>query len=983
MAPRLYTIGAGIPFADALARGIIERVTADPSPLALADVELYLPTRRAARTLEDAFADALQGAALLPQLRALGDVDTEVLAFEPDVESLAPAIAPLRRRLLLATMVQRWRAARHGATLPFAQAAQLGAALGSFLDEARTQEVDLARLETLVPDALAQHWAEIRDFLNLVRDAWPAIAAEEGALDPAVRRRQWLDQLAEHYRSRPPGAPVIIAGTTGSIPATARLLLAVANRPDGFVVLPGLDRELDAESWDALDPGHPQYGLKELLRRLGVGRDAVLEWQPARPAARQTLLSLALRPAPTTDAWRAVAEEGTDRVRQGLAGLSLIEASHEGEEARIVALILREVLETPDRHAALVTPDRNLARRVAAELGRWDIRIDDSAGKPLSRTQAGNFLLLLLGAVSENLAPVALLALLKHPLAAGGEETASFRRRVRLLDRMCLRGPRPDPGLAGLRRAIGGMEAAPQRTELAPLLAALERALAPFTACFAQPRAALSALATHLAEAAEALAASDSETGANRLWRGEAGRVAAELLAALARDAQGLPEIEPAAFPGLFQSFCEAAAVRAPFGGHPRLAILGPLEARLQRFDTVVLGGLNDGTWPRSVAADPWLSRPMREMLGFESPERAIGLAAHDFWMLASAPRVFLTRAQKADGSPAIKSRWLERLLQLVTGLGFGEALKPDFPWLSVASRLERPEHVAPQSRPAPCPPVAARPRALSVTEIETWLRDPYAIYAKYVLRLRPLDVIDAAIDAPERGVAIHRILELYLREPVESDPAMAERRLIAIADQVFSESAIPAGALAVWRPRFVKAARWFVAREIAWRPRILRSHLELAGACTFQGPAGAFALRARADRIDILNDGSAAIIDYKTGSTPTAAQVKKLLSPQLPLEAAMLAAGGFSDAGIRQASHLIYLRLSGGTEPGEEIAIPNAAALSEEVKAKLSNRIADFDHPDTPYLSRIMPFRTTSAGDYDHLARVREWLLSDTEAEL
>ena len=197
--PNVFTIAAGEPFAEALARGLVETLGSDP--LALSDATIFLPTRRAVRTLGETFARILGGAALLPQLRPLGDLDEDAMLFDAASESLAlkPAIAPIRRRLLLAHLVRRWTKAKRGEDMSFAQAALMARALGHFLDEAETQDADLSQLETLAPAALAEHWADVRDFLVLLRDEWPKLLEAEGALESAARRNRLLDALAERY----------------------------------------------------------------------------------------------------------------------------------------------------------------------------------------------------------------------------------------------------------------------------------------------------------------------------------------------------------------------------------------------------------------------------------------------------------------------------------------------------------------------------------------------------------------------------------------------------------------------------------------------------------------------------------------------------------------------------------------------------------------------------------------------------------------
>ncbi|MGD0193018.1 MAG: double-strand break repair protein AddB [Rhizomicrobium sp.] len=995
MAVNVFTIPAGAAFAELLVRGVLQQ-SDTRDPFALADTTILVPTRRAVRTLSDSFARNLGGSALLPQIRPLGDVEEDELLFDLTTEdfSLPPVVDLVRRRLLLASLVDRWDRARHDgeSTFGFAQAASLARGLGQFIDEAETQGADLAKLEELAGSAFAEHWQHVRDFLVFMRDEWPKVMAAEGVINPAARRNLALAALATRFRNSPPKAPVIAAGTTGSIPATAMLLRTVATLPLGAVVLPGLDRDLDDDSWARLDEGHAQFGMKQLLARMEIDRHDVRDWSAAHEnTQRALLLRETLRPAPTTDAWRALAAGGRDAIGAGLDGLSLIEAGHPAEEAATIALILRHALEKSGQTAALVTPDRTLARRVAAELGRWDIAIDDSAGRPLANTPPGAFLSLVADAATSNFAPVALLALLKHPLASAGQEPHEFRHRVRELDRYALRGPRPDPGLCGIAKAIQGARAQSKSDAHKALLASLlhwwggvAALLEPFAHAMMRPRIRLGELVRLHAQTAEHLAATRTDKGYSRLWAGQAGESARELVTAFERADSDLPVIEPAAYPVLLRMLAEERAVRPAYGTHPRLAILGPLEARLQHFDVAVLGGMNEGTWPHPAPADPWLSRPMRKTLGLESPERRIGLAAHDFATLASGPRVYFTRSLKSEGTPTVASRWVERLRQLTKGLGLQDRLACSESYTAYASAMSVPDGApAAEARPNPAPALPLRPRSLSVTEIETWLRDPYAIYAKHILRLRPLDPLDAQIGPLERGTAIHLVLERFLRLCETGIPADALNVLLAEGDAVFAEMGIPRASLALWKPRLARASEWFVGIERQRRARIDRSFLEVSGERIFTSKGGDFRLRGRADRIDVLRNGSAVIIDYKSGNPPTNKQVEILLAPQLPLEAAMLAAGGFADIGERTTSELVYIRFSGGQIPGEYKPIKgNVGDLVSRSVELLVGRIALFDDETTAYTSRVIPFSSDIGGDYDHLARVREWSASGWKDE-
>jgi len=968
----VYTIPPGIPFARALAEGILERAGRDP--LTLADTLVFVPTRRAARTLRECFAEA-RGAVLGPRIAALGDTGEED-AFDAAGDDIAapPVIAPLRRRLVLATLVQRW-SARRGEAMPMAQAVAHAGELGRFLDEAIERGADLSRLGELAPQAYAAHWQDVLAFLRIVAEQWPAYLGENGLIEGVARRDARLRRLAARLKADQPETPVIAAGSTGSIPATAELLDIVARLPKGAVVLPGLDTDLDDAAWGALDPGHAQYGLRELIDHIGIARGDVASWTPLpgedpNRCARAHFLAEALRPPPTTDAWRTLADGGAAPFANALDGFAVVEADHPREEAGVIALALRGALETPGRTAALVTPDRGLARRVAAELRRWDIDIDDSAGTPLARTPPGALLSLLARAAEGDFAPVPLLALLKHPLASGGMKRIDFLHRVRAFEDAVLRGLRPAPGLDGIATALARAPNAPDA--LRAWWKRLAAMLAPFAdATNAEGEVALGTLVEAHGRAAEALAATDERSGARILWQGDAGEEAANLMREIAAEAADIAIGDARHYAELFGELARARTVRPAFGRHPRLAILGPLEARLQNFDLVVLGGLNEGTWPAEAATDPWLSRPMRAQFGLEPPERRIGLAAHDFASLAAAPNVLLTRARKENGAPSVPSRWVLRVRSLAKGLGL--STEPAEPWLAWVRRLDTRERTPRAARPAPKPPTAARPNALRVTEIETWLRDPYAIYARHVLDLRPRDPIDREPGPKERGTAIHKVLEKFLIAYPADFPPDAPARLLALGEEEFAREGANAATLALWRPRFARAARWFLDYERARRARIARSFVECAGTLAV---TDGFTLTGRADRIDLLRDGTAAILDYKTGGIPSHKQVETLLAPQLPLEAAMLLAGGFADGpAVQSVSELVYVRLTGGVPAGQERAVGVAPdAKAAEARAKLAARVAQYADPATPYPSRAMPFKKDEERDYDHLARVREW---------
>ena len=980
----VYTIPSGAHFADALAKGLLDQVAGNP--LALTGYTLLLPTRRAVRSIREAFLRMSGGKPiLLPNLIPLGDLDEEqiLLTGWPDgglseAEDLPPAIPGLRRQLLLTQLVH----AKENAAIPIDQSARLASELGRLLDQVQTEQLSFDSLAELVPAELSEHWQLTLDFLEILIREWPNILAEEGYLDPADRRNRLLEAQTRNWQTSPPPGPVIAAGSTGTIPATAQLLDLVATLPDGSVVLPGLDQTLSDTEVGVLEETHPQYGMYHLLERMELSPADVKVW-PSLPEEldrhRAAVINTALRPYVSLGSWRDQKSLPASVYDQ----IDYLECPSPDEETGVIALMMREVLETPGKTAALITPDRDLARRVTAQLHRWEIKIDDSAGTPLALSPPVTFLRLCATLVSSGFRPVNLLEFGKHPLAACGYDPAEFRRLMRFLEVSALRGPLPAPGLEGLRHQVetqGGSDA------LLSVLDVLGEKTARLRDIFAQGDGSLRSTVEAHIRAAEDLAATDDQAGPARLWAKDAGEEAAAFMAEVLDSADVLPVLQIRGYPGLLDSLLAGRAVRPRYGKHPRLNIWGLLEARLQHADLMILAGLNEGTWPPEVHGDPWMSRPMRQRFGLPSLERRIGLTAHDFVQAFCAPHVVLTRSRRVAGTPTVPARWLLRLTQFFEAQEQYAALLPSKPWEHWQTLLDKPDSIRPFNPPAPRPPVTARPRRLSVTQIETWMRDPYAIYARHILNLKPIPPLEQEPDTADYGTLIHRILDTFAdRYPAElaADlPDDAEAELIELGRQRFQDVLSHPAAWAFWWPRFLRIANWFVARERSTRSDVKRIWSEVSGTLELDGTEGAFLLTATADRIDLLTDGTLRIIDYKTGAAPSAKEVKAGFAPQLPLEALIAGESGFNDLPAAEVAALDYWQLRGSVPPGEVVRVgKEAAQLAKEAKDGLLALIRLFDRNDTPYEARPRPDKAPRFSDYEHLARVKEWAVAGEES--
>lgn len=970
----LFTIGAERRFADELARVVLAEYSGDP--LALADVLILLPTRRSVRALREAFLRAADGTpTILPRMAPLGDVDDgewEIASGDGDALTLPPAIEPAEREALLAQLVAAFTDDQgHPIAQSAAQALKLARELGRLLDELAIEGVSFDRLEGLVEGNFASHWQRTLKFLAIVGEHWPQMLAARGRIDAIERRTLAIRNQARRWRERPPQTPVIAAGSTGSQPATRDLLAAIVELPQGAVVLPGLDHDMDEASWEALDPSHPQYGLRELLSALGRARSDVAEWPGvAGGSARHFLITELMRPAETSDSWVKPEPASLEHVTRA-------DCATPHQEALVVALALRSVLDTPARTAALVTPDRELARRVTAELKRWQIDIDDSAGAALADTPPATLLHALIATVDASFAPVELLALLKHPLCTLGGERAAALDATRRLDRKCLRGLKPAPGLDAIRARIDDAKFGDpaDRTAVRTLIDRLGEATSALVALM-QGDASPDALLDATVAAAEKIASVEA------LWSGDAGGALADVLGRLRTAWTDRPAIASGEWPGLFDAMLEPETIRPAFGRHPRLSIWGPLEARLQRADLLVLGGLNEGTWPPAVETGPWINRPMRNDLGLQQPERRIGLSAHDFVAALGAERVLLTRAEREGGAPTVPSRWLARLDALF-GYEPGSAPVPEYiqrgrrSFVAWAEKIDRPDDYIPWLRPEPRPPLEARPKRLSVSSVEQWRRDPYGLYARRILGLEALDPLEAELGAADRGNALHDALDEFLKaHPSGVLPPDAVREFEELGEKHLADLLTAPAERAFWWPRFQRLARWFVDAENARRAAGTRLLASESKAAMTVGPAAhPLRIEARADRVDELERGTWEIIDYKTGRVPTKDELEALFAPQLLLEAAMAERGGFEKIeGKAETVRLSYWQANGLGDGGKVSEIKGSDELVAEMMALVQKMAEHFANPDTPYAALPWPAYGPHFNDYAHLERVAEW---------
>ncbi|MBS0253798.1 MAG: double-strand break repair protein AddB [Proteobacteria bacterium] len=995
--PRVYTIAAHRGFADALVAGLIPRHA--HADYGLARLTLLLPSRRAIRTLTEAFIRAAGnsggGGLLLPRMVAVGELDLD--------EALGPLLDPLGAADIPPAVDPVWRWLRLAEHLRAAEgeAAGQGAALLRRA-EGHAQGLDRLLAEDILPERLladdvigivgdcADHWREATRRFLTVQARWSAELAALGQVDPPTRRNLLFYHAAQAWRASPPADPVVAAGITGASPALAQLLRVISELPQGAVVLPDLDLALDDAVWEELgragmapDPvapplergdalAHPQYHLKLLLNRMGVNRGEVRPWHraglaAAPPARAQAISSLFLPPGPSAS-WAELPE-----AKRRLAGVRLLESANPAEEAQAIALLIRAALEQPEHRVALVTPDRGLAARVSAELQRWNIQADDSAGVPLSHAAAGRLALLLAEVLAEDAAPVPLIGLLSHPLVMAGEGRAAWLEQVRGLD-LALRGPRPAPGLA----AIALLREVVRQPALAAWWAGAGALLAPLLALSGGgAETSLAAQLDTLIDVAEALCG-------EALWAGADGRLLASTLEALRAAAQAAGTgLAPRELASVLRDRFDAVAVRPPWGGHPRVAIYGLLEARLARADLVICGGLVEGVWPGRAAPDPLLPPAVLRHLGVPTGEFRIGLAAHDLAGALGAPQVVLSWARRDAAGPVIPSRFVLRVQAML-----GETLADKHREVAVGE-WQRALNTVPLAdahpQPRPRPSAAQRRVAISATALDRLRSDPYQFYASAILGLRRLDALDAPPSPALKGTAVHEALRRWHGE------GYPPHRLQVLTEEELDRLSAHPLMRALWRPRLVAALGWAEERVAELRAEGRVPVLaEAKGSIDWRGVT----IHGRADRIDRLADGALAIIDYKTGAPPSGRMVQEGYALQLGTLGLIAREGGFAARGVAgEPVRFEYWSLSRDTkkdafgyvsepvlEGQKKTGLPRDRFLDQTAEF-LDEALDNWILGDQPFTARLNP-ELGSYADYDQLMRLDEWFWRQDKAE-
>lgn len=959
-AKNIYNIRFTTPFWDTLANIYLSKYGSNS--LELASILFLVPNRRACKSLSDAFI-RLQGLnpVILPKIIPIAEIDNDELFFDKlgitnvnDNEDFS--LISKEERLFIFTRLILSKPQDFGIKqISLAQAFNLAKELANLIDVVCNNDLSFDRLHTLVPEKYATHWQETLELLKIITEYWPKILKEKGSIDETELRKQQLLQQSDIWEAQNTNKIIVAAGITASFPAIVKMLNVVKNIPNGAIYFAGIDCFADDDYWNAVDEANPQFELKELLHLLNIKRSDIQNIDTSIDIEREKLISEIMRPAILSDKWRYL-KNSDFNIFKAIDGLEIIEAKTQRDEALAIACKMREIIDTPEKTVALITYDRNLARRVSAELERFDIKVDDSAGIPLSLTSVGVFLRLIVEAALNINSDISINALIKSPFALFGEDAAIFRKKAYNYE-------------TTLRKSKNNNSAQDDG-----FITNIRNELSEFSRLLNQPKINFCDTLVEHIKLAEKISSSSTNDGRNLLWKGEEGKHIARFLTNILNTSGILDCIEGKDYLSFFCELLSTDSLRSSYGSHSRLKILGPIEARLNSFDYVILGEMNEGVWPKADKADMWMSRNMKQDFGLSLPEKNVGILAADLCSFLGNKNVIITRADRIDGTPTKKSRWLLRLETIINALGYNVKTMQTYDLLAFVNDIDKPSKYTPIKPPAPCPPLESRPRKLSASAVDLLISDPYSVFAKYILKLYPFNDLDTPLDQRDYGTLIHAIIEEFNNLYPSKLPDNALDILLDLGKKHFDNMNIENEIKTFWFPKFEKTAKWILEQEKDYRTFVKKVNNEISGQVCFDAPNGPITFTAKADRIDELKDNNINIIDYKTGNIPSKKQVFAGHALQLLLEGLIARKGTFENISSKTLKQLVYWQLGSKSleiEPEEDDII-------EKTEEYLLSLVSAFDFVTTPYLSRPTPKYIPKNKDYEHLARIKEWSVQD-----
>ncbi len=985
----VFYIPTGYSFLETLAKSALRLYGETPEHLA--DLHILLPTRRAVRMMADIFLDLTNGAPMiLPRLRAVADIDDAELELWvhgatrilPDIH---PAISNIERQAVLTQMLQK-----RDPTLNYARASGMARALGELMDRVADEDLSLDAMDHLVPSEYAAHWQLTVEFLSILRTVWPTYLEDRKLQNATTRRSLLLRTLAAHWAAHPPASPIWIAGVTGSLPAVADLMRVIANCPNGHVILSGFDPSISDDAKEDLQ--HPHYQTHQTLSRLSISPHDVRVWPEypldtadKRDVARGEFWNHVLCTNIASDRWTEL-KHAPNRTEFGdvLSGLRLISCKNRPQEARIIAAAARHILSDQNARLAIVTPDRALAQDIISACARFKIDVNDSAGDVLSDTAPARFMFLCLKTVMGGYHPVDLLSLLRDPFF---NPSLLSREAMDRIDRLS-RGVRPPAHVDGLMAELirRGQDAKyPVRDALSTddqdQLAHIFSICSNFERTFCQDNlSVLDRIRAHITLAEQLSAHDDHDVSA--LWTEDDGITLARFFQDLLASADMLPKIVDRDYVDFLADMMSGIRVNARGVGHPRLALLGIFESRLISCTHVILAGMNEGIWPQGPRIDPWLSRRMRQDFGLPLDDIQTGRMAHDFLQLVRRNQVIMTRSEQLNGEITVSSRWWQRLETVIHALGYNpQSLAADdlVAWVGARDAAQKTKNIK-VMRPMPTPPCHLRPRKISATNIDLLIKNPYAFYARHILRLFPLDGYDMDVDGRIRGIILHRVTEKFISSFQGDLPGLFAPQILEILSDVLRvEIHDPVVRATLW-PRLERVLLNFLDQEKDWRSQGFSSRfLEQKWHLNLDIQGEPYTITARFDRLDQHRDGAYALVDYKTSaSIPSKKDALNGAAAQIPIEI-WLARDGKNqnmaeDSKGMPLAYALLWPISARKFDLHPWDKTDVEALCQIAARDVPRILSAYHNDHTPYLPVPDPSLAPDFDDYTHLARRAEW---------
>ncbi len=982
----VFNISPRYPFLDVLARYVIE--TAKEQNLNIANDLILLPTRRACRHLKEIFLLLSENkATLIPTILPLGDIDENGFAFlDYDTinldENLPKPITTIERNLILSKLVKQKMS-----DISEEQAYSLAVDLAHLMDTVEMEELSFDNLKNIVPDKYSKHWQETLEFLKIITENYPLILKEQNLLNPVDYKVKLIKQQINLWKSFPPKGRIFAAGSTGSLVPISYMLKYIASIDNGYLILPGLDKNISDSDFDFLtsdypnsNQNHPQYGLLKLIKGLNLKINEV----PNLPlykkdydvvdVDREKLSSCIMISSDMNSNWQNLSFK-----ENVLENVTEIELQNEADEVFAISSLLRKSIEE-NKKALLITPDRKIAKSVASKLKSWNIIVDDSAGIPASDTITGNYIILILKMIYDNFSPYSLLAVLKHKYTHLGYNKNELNNIINSLENNVLCGKF---GIDNLDRMLS-YEQCPIDVEI--LLNKIKALCSEYISLMSDiDKYSIYDLFIKHLKLVENFVSGPNIDFNEILWSSdihiELSKELKSFIAALKEIKNkeysiSIDEMTASAYFIFISNYLLSLNLRITNGIHPNIAIMNSIEARLIDADLYIMAGLNEDTFPAVISDDPWMNRPMKAEFKLPLPERKIGLSSHDFVEFFCKKNVVMTHSQKVKGVNTITSRWLTKLSAIVeiAKIKWDNSLSQEvLYWIKnfetkvIGNRCKQ---------PSPCPPIEARPKELSATWIEKWYRDPYIIFANKILGLEKIKDINPTIGGAEFGDIIHNAVQKFK----ECNFSTEEELLNLMVKESLSIMSINQNDF--WLQRFKSIAKSFIQFEKKYKNDVKLSILENEGKYKISDN---FTIKAKADRIDVLNNNTCAVYDYKTGTIPYKKSVLTGYSPQLLIEALIIENGGYVSIGSKKVSKIAYLALKNKESDNKEIIFSeyDDKPLSEmiaDTNNNLKDMINKFYNKENPasYISHPNPNKVGDLikkySEYEHLARIKEW---------